>query len=114
MIVSVLLVAVGGFIGGVSRWALSHLPGATTGTWAANVVGSAVLGFAVAAPGWWPLLLGTGVAGALSTLSTLARELGELIRAGQRATAARYALTTAVACLVSAFFGLRYGALAFG
>ncbi|WP_235933588.1 fluoride efflux transporter FluC [Corynebacterium qintianiae] len=114
MIAAFLSVALGGFLGGIARWALSRSPGGTAGTWAANAVGSAVLGFTVGMPGIWPLLLGTGFAGALSTWSTLSRELGLMIKQRRWREVARYALATVVAGLIGALFGLRYAARAFG
>lgn len=109
-------VAAGGFVGGVARWALVRLNGSYRhpGTWAANVVGSAVLGFSLALPGILPLLVGTGFAGALSTWSTLARELGEHLKARHWAQAARSALSTAAVTVVAAYFGMVYGQRAFG
>ncbi|WKD57096.1 Putative fluoride ion transporter CrcB [Corynebacterium capitovis DSM 44611] len=99
----------GGFAGGVTRWALSlfNRGALHTGTLAANVVGSMVLGAAASLPGILPVLVGTGFAGALSTLSTLARELGHLIRDGHWARAAAYATLTAVLGAAGAYLGTR-------
>ena len=109
-------VAAGGFVGGVCRWALSHLNSGTRhpGTWAANVVGSAVLGFSLAMPGMWPLAAGTGFAGALSTWSTLARELGQHLQARRWRQAAGSALITAAVTVVAAYVGMSYGRRVFG
>ncbi|MBL7286587.1 CrcB family protein [Corynebacterium godavarianum] len=104
----------GAFAGGVSRWALAHIPAPRMGTWAANMIACSVLGFVAAQPGLVPLAVGTGFAGALSTWSTLAKELGQLIRDRNWSGLVRYTLATAVLSLVAAGFGLRWGALAFG
>ncbi len=109
-------VAAGGFLGGVARWALSHLKRGTRhpGTWAANVVGSAVLGFSLAMPGLWPLAAGTGFAGALSTWSTLAKEIGQHLQARRWRDAARSVLLTGAATVVAAHIGITCGRRVFG
>lgn len=92
--VSLLAVGLGGFLGGTARWALARWPGGLTGTFAANLLATAVLGTVIGMVGQGSLVslaLGTGFAGALSTWSTLARELGQLLQ--QR----RYLLTTGYA-----------------
>ena len=71
-------------------------------------------GFAATAPAAWQLALGAGFAGALSTWSTFARELGDLITAGQHRQALRYALRTAVLGIAAAWFGMHWGLRAFG
>ena len=45
--------------------------------------------------------------------ATFARELGDLITAGQHRQALRYALRTAVIGIVAAWFGMRWGLRAF-
>ena len=109
-------VAAGGFLGGVARWALSHLNRGNrhAGTWAANVVGAAVLGFSLAMPGLWPLAAGTGFAGALSTWSTLAREIGQHLQARRWRDAARSVLLTGAVTVVAAHIGIAYGWRVFG
>ena len=71
----VLLVAAGGAVGALLRWGLTLLGRAPWPTVAANVAGSLLLGVVVAAgPSWAVVLLGAGVAGALTTYSTFALE----------------------------------------
>ncbi|AZA08579.1 FluC/FEX family fluoride channel [Corynebacterium pseudopelargi] len=86
---SVLAIALGGALGGLLRWALSLL-GPVRGTLAANTLACALLGacLAIGIDGFWGLFLATGVAGAFSTWSTLAKELGGLIQAAKHASAA--------------------------
>jgi len=109
------VVFAGGMLGGMSRFALTKLIGsARAATFAANTVACTVAGFAVATPAPWQIALGAGFAGALSTWSTFARELGDLITAGQHRQALRYALRTAVLGIVAAWFGMRWGLRAFG
>ena len=104
----------GAFAGGASRWALARIPAPRVGTWAANMVACSILGFVSGHGGLVAMAIGTGFAGALSTWSTLAKELGQLIRDRNWSELVRYALATAVLSLVAAGFGLRWGALAFG
>ena len=108
------VVFVGGVLGGMSRFALTKLIGnAHAATFAANTVACTIAGFAVTAPVPWQIALGAGFAGALSTWSTLARELGDLIAAGRHREALRYALRTAVLGIVAVWFGMRWGLRAF-
>lgn len=111
---ALLLVAAGGALGGVCRWLLARIPAPRVGTFVANVAAAGVLGFAVAAPGAWPLVAGTGFAGALSTWSTLAKELGTLITKRDYRACARYALLTALVGTAAAAMGLMWGQVAFG
>lgn len=109
-----LAVFLGGALGGIARWALSRIPAPRVGTFAANVTAASVLGFCAAAPALWPLAAGTGFAGALSTWSTLSKEIGQLINRREYANAARYAFLTALFGLAAAVFGLIWGSAAFG
>lgn len=108
---TILLVLVGGSLGGMLRWALSRIPKARVGTWAANVVACTVLGYSAALPGVLPLLVGTGFAGALSTWSTLAKELGTLWKAKQYWLLCRYSLSTAFVGLAAAIWGSYLGGI---
>lgn len=111
-----LAVGVGGFFGGMGRWALSLIPRPRVGTFAANMIASVVLGIAVAGPGFVPLALGTGFAGALSTWSTLAQEIGQLAKGRQWRVLTTYVLATVVIGIIAAhrgtvWAGRIYGAL---
>ena len=106
---AVLAVALGGFLGGVARWALAVWPGGLRGTFAANFLAVAVLGAVIGLGGVPALALGTGFAGALSTWSTLAREIGQLLQARHLRLVAGYTSATltagvAVAWLMSVLF----------
>ena len=102
----------GALFGGAARYALTRIiHNAHAATFAANVVGSTVAG---TTPVAWQLALGVGFAGALSTWSTFAKELGELIKAKKHSEALRYGLSTAVIGILAAWFGLRWGLRAFG
>lgn len=107
-VLSVAAVFVGGFFGGLGRWAFSRWPGGRPGTFAANVVACLVLGFAAGSGevwSWAPLLVGVGFAAALSTWSTLARELADLVLARRWGVFARYVALTVAVGLVAAHRG---------
>lgn len=108
-LLTLIAIFTGGFLGGLARWALTRALPERVGTWAANVSASAVLGFATTLPGIWQFALGAGFAGALSTFSTLAKELGGLIRRKEWGEATKYALRTVLIGLVAAWFGMRWG-----
>jgi len=98
------LVAVGGFAGAISRYAVAGvLPGSFPwGTLAVNVLGSFALGVVVSAPvdGTVALIVGTGFCGAFTTFSSFAFETVRLFETGQR----RRATATAVGGLVAGLF----------
>lgn len=74
---SLLTVIAGGFFGGVCRLFLArHLP-PLWGTFVANVVACGLLGWA-SHSGVSPFFVSAGFCGALSTWSTMAREVGTL------------------------------------
>lgn len=108
------VVFAGGVLGGMARFGLTRLiDNARAATFAANTVACTIAGFAATAPIAWQIGLGAGFAGALSTWSTFSRELGDMITAGKRQQALRYALRTAVLGIVGAWFGMRWGLRAF-
>lgn len=113
LITATVAVFLGGVLGGLARWALSRIPAERVGTFAANMAGATILGFVAAAPEMWQLAAGAGFAGALSTWSTLAKEIGELIKSKKHVEAARYVAWTAALGIVSAYFGLMWGARGF-
>ena len=109
------VVFAGGVLGGMARFGLTRMiENARAATFAANTVACTIAGFAATAPIAWQIGLGAGFAGALSTWSTFARELGDLITAGQHRQALRYAVRTAVLGVVAVWFGMRWGLRAFG
>jgi fluoride exporter len=89
--VTAVLVALGGALGAVIRYAVNRWLAGTDFPWATltvNVVGSLLLGVvAVAAEGPTRTILGTGVAGALTTYSAFALETVLLDRNGRRGAA---------------------------
>ena len=106
---AVAAVAVGGAVGAVARWAAGEaIPsGADAFPWvtfAVNVVGCALLAAVALAPfvRRRPVvvaLVGPGVLGGFTTLSTYSEETRALLAGGDTGTAAAYVLGTLVACL---------------
>lgn len=100
-VMSLVLVAVGAALGGVGRYWLGRVLPELYGTLAANTAACFLLGVVASLgtqhlhPGV-VLVAGMGFSGALSTWSTLARELGELIRNRQLLRAGRYGVATVV------------------
>lgn len=104
-----LLVAVGGAVGALLRWAVGRWLGSTRWPWATlavNVAGSFLLGVvASSADGWIRTLLGTGLAGALTTYSAFALESVLLERNGRKAGA----VANVVASLLLGIAGIALG-----
>jgi fluoride exporter len=105
--VTALLVALGGALGAVARWAVGQrLPG-RRGTLAVNVAGSFALGVLLAqgASSSAYALLGLGFCGAFTTFSAFALDSSE----GEGRTVARMwtAVVTLALCVTAAAVGLR-------
>ena len=112
----VALVAVGGALGGLARWALGEgvapVGGLPLATLLANLLGCLALGLLVGRVGSSPVpraLLGTGLLGGFTTFSTLALETDRLLAAAPGTALAHLALNTAGG-LALARVGLRLGA----
>ncbi|KQB84870.1 FluC/FEX family fluoride channel [Corynebacterium lowii] len=94
-------VASGAFLGGVGRYLLSRRPGGWQGTGIANVLACAVLGLSLYLGDLGAAAWGAGVAGALSTWSTVASEVGAAMKARRTPRAAAYlGLTLCMGCAV--------------
>ncbi len=116
---SLLLVFVGGAIGAPLRYLTDRAIAARLdpvfpwGTLTVNIAASLLLGLLTGAasvlPGWLPLLLGTGLAGALSTYSTFGYETVRLIQDGARAYALVNVVSNVFASLTAAGVGLWVG-----
>lgn len=111
-----LLVVLGGMIGAPVRYLLDVRvsarfgSGFPLGTLAANVAACVLLGLVAGlglgadSPGY--VLLGTGLAGAMSTYSTFAFETVRLAEEGRAARAAAYSLLSVVVGLAALLVGL--------
>jgi fluoride exporter len=112
------VIAVGGVIGALARWAIEeaiptdpgHFPWATL---LINISGSALLGaLLVVVCRLLPRsqligpFLGTGVLGAYTTFSTFGVETAELVRTHHSAVAAAYVVTSVVAGVAAAVLGI--------
>lgn len=80
--VTALQVFIGGAIGGLIRYLCTKWLGSRGGVLVANLVACYVLGLSTFLS-FHPALVATGLAGALSTWSTLAKEIGLLIQKRQ-------------------------------
>lgn len=104
-VAAIALVFFGGVLGGLGRWGLAQLLPERVNTFAANVTACAIAGVALAMPGSLAVMVGAGIAGALSTWSTFASEMGRLIKASDWAELAKYALFTQAIGLCAVWFG---------
>jgi CrcB protein len=105
-------VMIGGAAGTLARAGLAEALPLTPGHWpwatfAANVAGTLLLGWLVAAVagGLWRPLVGTGFCGALTTFSTFQVQLVELADAGHGGLAALYLAVSVVSGLAAAALG---------
>lgn len=111
---TLLLVALGAAVGAPLRYlsdrAIQARYGSAFpwGTFTVNVAGSLLLGLLVGLPvaPWLASLLGAGFCGALTTYSTFSYEVLHLGRAGERPTAAAYAIGSVLAGLAAAGAGI--------
>jgi fluoride exporter len=107
---ALLTVAVGGALGALLRWGLGELVpdggGFPWTTFAINLSGSFALALL---PAWHPghrrpavpLLLGPGLLGGYTTLSTYSEQARALLDSGESVLALAYLLGTLAACLVA-------------
>jgi CrcB protein len=112
--IGVAVVALGGALGALARWAAGQaVPdghGFPATTLVVNVVGSFLLAAlpAVAAVRRRPrltLFLGTGLLGGFTTFSTYAEQSRSLVATGSPGLAAAYVVGTLAACLLAAVAG---------
>ncbi len=102
VVVTVLGVAVLGALGALVRWGVSVRSGAVPlATFGVNVAASLLLGLLVGRVGWWVEPLAVGFCGALSTWSTVGREV-----VLQRAPIG-YLAATIAGCLGAAWVGIQ-------
>ena len=107
---SYLLVALGGAIGATLRFAVSEIIETPQGTLLVNALGSLLLGVCMAALAneviskEMTLLLGTGILGAFTAMSTFSIETMELWNE-QQSKAIGYVLLTMVVCPFLAYAG---------
>lgn len=115
---SLALVAVGGALGALARFAVGVTLGASAGAWpwstlAVNVSGAFLLAVLVGlvtarfdGGAWTRPLLGTGMLGAYTTFSAVSVEIERLAARGAGSVALAYATTTLAAGIASAWAGV--------
>jgi CrcB protein len=118
-----LTIGLGGSVGALARFGIDRaIPVAGTefpwATFAANVSGSLILGFAIAvlqarrAPALLRMFLTIGVLSSYTTFSTFAVQFWHRTAAGASDTAVIYATTSVLVGIAAAALGFRLGALA--
>lgn len=114
-LMDLVMVGIGGFFGAVIRYFISmklnKQNGFPTGTLLVNLTGALLIGFVfgLELPLWTTLLLASGFAGALTTFSTMNKELLIMWENGKKGNAIRYLLFLYVSGIVLAFLGYLVG-----
>ncbi|MFS0690943.1 fluoride efflux transporter CrcB [Sporosarcina sp. 179-K 8C2 HS] len=99
-VVEAIVIGAGGFIGAILRFYISARmnkeEGIPRGTLAVNMTGSLLIGLLLGLelPKLWTVFLVSGLVGALTTFSTLMKELIQLWKSGQRKEAILYSIWT--------------------
>lgn len=108
----------GGFVGGVLRYLLSRLLPGSPGTFAANMLGCLALGLTMgflhltqtASADLVYATAAAGLAGGLSTWSTLTRELGDMLKAKRYRDFCVYLLASVAIGIIFAARGVVWAA----
>ena len=106
-----LMVGLGGFLGAVTRYFISTKMNESerfpSGTLFVNLAGSLLIGivFGTELSRIWTLFLASGLAGAMTTFSTLNKEIIELWRSGKKTKAVMYVLSTFFGGILLAMLG---------
>lgn len=116
LMVSILCVGAGGFIGSVARYLMGFIPcegDFPLATFLVNLIGAVAIGFVAEAAGEWralpdeaALFLKTGVCGGFTTFSTFSLETLGLLGEGRYALGALYAGGSLAACVAGAAAGM--------
>ena len=120
MLQSYLLVGAGGAVGAMSRFWLTSLVGRSwhgpfpLGTFAANVVGSLLMGVLIGllakfTPAWQPearLLLGVGLLGGFTTFSAFSLDVVSVMERGAIGVAVFYAVMSVILSVAALFVGM--------
>ncbi|MDS9472970.1 CrcB family protein [Sporosarcina pasteurii] len=105
----IVVIGLGGFVGAILRYLLSQRLNGNNpfGTLLVNLSGSLLIGiiFGFGLPKLWMMFLVSGFAGALTTFSTLQKEVIEQWRTGKKKQAVTYAFVTYVVGIALAILG---------
>ncbi|MBM7600637.1 CrcB protein [Virgibacillus halotolerans] len=111
---SILLVAIGGFLGSITRFHIASLANKRLiGTWIANITGSILLAWLLrfhitgSISDWIWLFAGIGFCGSYTTFSTFGNETLNLIIDGQYRAAVSYVSSSLVVSLLFVFIILQ-------
>ncbi|OTW69323.1 camphor resistance protein CrcB [Bacillus thuringiensis serovar roskildiensis] len=117
--IEALLVAIGGFFGAITRFAISNWfkkrnkTSFPIATFLINITGAFLLGYIIGNEGStsWQLLLGTGFMGAFTTFSTFKLESVQLLTLKKFSTLLLYVSTTYIIGILFAFLGMKLGGI---
>lgn len=107
-----LLVGVGGALGSMARYGLTLLVSYASiaseiGTFAANAIGSLLIGVLIAiSKGDWYLLGAVGFCGGFTTFSTFSDQALHLLQSGQRAMGVFYIIASLLICILMTWAGM--------
>ena len=122
MLTKFLVVALGGALGSMARYAINlalpYKSGFPISTFLVNVLGSLLIGLAyviivekMLLAGSYRELVMVGFLGALTTFSTFSIEIVTLLQSNQPSIALVYVATSLIFCIVAAFLGVALGRL---
>ncbi|HDR7621432.1 TPA: fluoride efflux transporter CrcB [Bacillus mycoides] len=117
--INTLLVAVGGFFGAITRFAISNWfkernnTSFPIATFLINITGAFLLGYIIGKgiTTSWQLLLGTGFMGAFTTFSTFKLESIQLFNRKNYRVLLIYLSTTYIIGITFAFLGMKLGGI---
>lgn len=107
-----LLVGVGGALGSMARYGLTLLASYASiaseiGTFAANAIGSLLIGVLIAiSKGDWYLLGAVGFCGGFTTFSTFSAQALHLLQSGQRTMGVIYIIASLLICILMTWVGI--------
>lgn len=107
-----LLVGVGGALGSMARYGLTLLASYASiaseiGTFAANAIGSLLIGVLIAiSKGDWSLLGAVGFCGGFTTFSTFSAQALHLLQSGQRTMGVIYIIASLLICILMTWAGI--------
>ena len=112
----IMMVALGGALGSTMRYGLTVVGNmlsfsAHLSTFAANICGAFLIGWATAAlqcnP--WMVFMTVGVCGGFTTFSTFSSQTFRLLEGGQYGIALLYILMSVISCVFFVYLGLMFG-----